>query len=520
MAPEDDVEARARARVGSTLKDKWKLDELLGVGGMAAIYAATHRNLKRVAVKILHSEFSAHPEARTRFLREGYVANSIGHPGAVIIDDDDTTEDGSAFLVMELLEGETLHARWERKGRKLGLRQVLSYADALLDVLKAAQAKGVVHRDVKPENLFLTTTGTLKVLDFGIARVRELSNQTTSAGTKLGAIMGTPAFMAPEQARGRWDHVDAQTDLWAVGATMFTLLSGSHVHEAETPNEQLALACTQDARSIATAVKNLPPRVVALIDRALAYDKANRWLDAASMQVELRAAYNDLKTSLAEARALAGPDSRPSAPVPDLGIEVTGSFPAVTEAKLEKVLVEFRDDASDEIGRITAAPVLKSTELPTVIRSSAPTTAGGVSGESPRGSAKPTVFLVIAAVAIAAVALAMFASGTSGTANEGATVPAASASATIQAAVSAPPAGSDAAPRASGEITGAARKIGSRPPGSTSGFGKAGDKRKSAPDSSKSAAAPATATPPPPAPTDTAKPPPPKPARDMSDLGF
>src|SRR5689334_11889696 len=114
----DDLEneglRQAEARVGRTLKDKWTLDQLLGVGGMASVYAATHRNQKRVAIKMLHPELSFNAAVRKRFLREGYVANTVQHPGAVSVDDDDVGEDGCAFLVMELLDGETLEARWER----------------------------------------------------------------------------------------------------------------------------------------------------------------------------------------------------------------------------------------------------------------------------------------------------------------------------------------------------------------------------------------------------------------------
>jgi serine/threonine-protein kinase len=230
-----DPSARALGRVGQVLKEKWRLDSLLGVGGMAAVYAATHRNQKRVAVKVLLPELSNDTEVRTRFLREGYAANTIGHPGAVSVLDDDVTEDGSAFLVMELLEGETVEARWERKGNRLPLSEVLFIADQLLDVLASAHEKGIVHRDIKPENLFLARGIGLKVLDFGIARVFEGTRSKTE--TKAGLIMGTPAFMAPEQALAKWDEVDGRTDLWAVGAMIFTLLSGEHVHEAATGNE-------------------------------------------------------------------------------------------------------------------------------------------------------------------------------------------------------------------------------------------------------------------------------------------
>src|SRR5262249_55018447 len=136
--------SRAIARVGTVLKDKWRLDTLLGVGGMASVYAATHRNQKRVAVKMLHPELSSDAKVRTRFLREGYLGNTVGHPGAVMVDDDDVTEDGLAFLVMELLEGETLDVRAEeRSSGRLHLEEVLGVADQLLDVLAAAHAKGI-----------------------------------------------------------------------------------------------------------------------------------------------------------------------------------------------------------------------------------------------------------------------------------------------------------------------------------------------------------------------------------------
>jgi serine/threonine-protein kinase len=282
---EDPIITRARSRVGSILEDKWRLDKLLGVGGMAAVYAATHRNQKRVAVKMLHPELAGDGDIRTRFLREGYAANTIGHEGAVSVLDD-FCDDVNAFLVMELLDGETVEERWARKGKRLDLREVLIIADSLLDVLAAAHDKAIVHRDIKPENLFLTRQGVLKVLDFGIARIFE--GQSQQKKTRAGMVMGTPAFMAPEQALAHWDEVDGRTDLWAVGATMFTLLSGRNVHEAETGNEQLIRSATTPAPSIATFVPTLPRSIVATIDRALAFDRTQRWPNARAMQEAVR----------------------------------------------------------------------------------------------------------------------------------------------------------------------------------------------------------------------------------------
>src|SRR5260221_3056621 len=222
----------AQARVGAVLKGKLRLVSLIGVGGMAAVYAATHRNSKRVAVKILHPELSLYDQVRERFVREGYAANRVGHAGAVDILDDDVAEDGSAFLVMELLTGENLDRRMRRKGGRLPVSEVLSLADQVLDTLEAAHSRGIIHRDIKPENVFMTREGVVKVLDFGIARIRELSS--TSKATQRGAVLGTPAFMPPEQAMAIWEDVDARSDLWSVGATMFTLLTGRLVQDAAT----------------------------------------------------------------------------------------------------------------------------------------------------------------------------------------------------------------------------------------------------------------------------------------------
>ncbi len=293
---EDDaleVEKRASARVGTEVKGKWKIDRLLGLGGMAAVYAATHRTGKRVALKILHREVSAIPDLRARFLREAYASNKVGHPGVVSVSDDDVTEDGAAFLVMDLLEGETVGARWIAQDKRFDVRSALEVADQLLDVLVVAHEGGIVHRDIKPDNLFMVRGSGLKVLDFGIARVRELSSVTKGA-TYAGAVMGTPAFMPPEQARSRWADVDAQSDLWAVGATMFTLLSGRFVHDAETPNEQLAQAITRPAPPLIKVAPNAPADVAAIVDRALMYEKRDRFRNAAEMQKAVRAALGSL----------------------------------------------------------------------------------------------------------------------------------------------------------------------------------------------------------------------------------
>jgi serine/threonine-protein kinase len=289
----DPIVARSQARVGGWLRGKWRLDRLVGVGGMAAVYEATHRNGSRGAIKVLHRELSLDGEIHQRFLREGYVANAVDHPSVVRVLDDDVAEDGSVFLVMELLEGESLETRWLRKGRRLPPEEVLCALDPILSVLAAAHAKNIVHRDIKPENIFILADGTLKLLDFGIARLREGVGKLTQTGT----TMGTPAFMAPEQAMGQTSAIGPRSDLWAVGATLFTLLSGRHVHPGETPNAQLIATATRPAPSLATVLPSAPASLVRLVDTALRFEATDRWPDALSMQAALRETYHALAGS-------------------------------------------------------------------------------------------------------------------------------------------------------------------------------------------------------------------------------
>jgi serine/threonine-protein kinase len=255
---------------------------------MATVYAATHRNRRRFAIKMLHASLSVSPSLRERFQREGYVTNSVNHAGAVAVLDDDVADDGSAFLVMELLDGMSVDHLLDKHGPALPLPAALLIADQLLEVLEAAHENGIVHRDLKPGNLFVTRDGTLKVLDFGIARLHdESSGQRTLTGTTLG----TPAYMAPEQVFARASDVDATADVWAVGATLFELISGQLLHHGEDPQQVLTLLATNPVRSLATVALTVPEAVAQVVDRALAIDKLSRWRSAAAMREALRQAH-------------------------------------------------------------------------------------------------------------------------------------------------------------------------------------------------------------------------------------
>ena len=269
------------------LCDKWRLVRVLGAGGMATVYEATHRNGKRVAIKILRPELRSNQQARARFVREGRIANRVDHPRVPSVLDDGETPDGDAFLVMDLLHGETLESR--SKACKLSAFEIQRVALAVLEVLSAAHDKGIVHRDIKPANVFLSSDGSVQVLDFGIARMREAIADSDSMALSRGCVtLGTPSFMAPEQARGHWDQVDARTDIWNVGALMFALLTGRNVHEGKTSNELMILSATSPAPPIASIEPELAADLAHVVDRALSFHAELRWSDARSMLYAIR----------------------------------------------------------------------------------------------------------------------------------------------------------------------------------------------------------------------------------------
>jgi serine/threonine protein kinase len=282
---DDALRSFAATRLGQVLGGRWTLTEVLGVGGTACVYAATHRNGARVAIKLLHPELSRNARLRRRFLSEGYAANRVGHPGVVVVLDEVEEANDTAFLVMELLQGQSLDRFLSARG-KVSWREVAEWTVEILDVLAAAHDKHVLHRDLKPSNVFFTSAGQVKVLDFGTAKVGSWGGQHVI--TRSGTTLGTPAFMAPELASGSTDDVDALTDIWAVGATMFQLLTNRTVHLALSAQQAIVAAATQPAPRLRSLARDVPQELADIVDRALAYQKCERFPNARAMQGELR----------------------------------------------------------------------------------------------------------------------------------------------------------------------------------------------------------------------------------------
>src|SRR5436190_8619409 len=212
---------------GTVLGDNYRITRLIGIGGMGAIYeAATVGAGKRVAVKMMSKELSAHPEALARFHREVKVTTGLAHPNIVDVFDFGTSPTGEPYLVMEYLDGEDLERYLEREGR-VALPTAVEIVKQLASALAVAHQEGIVHRDLKPGNVFLVRVPGggvfIKIVDFGISKVLK---STTTQLTMARAVVGTPEFMAPEQAAGRVDWVDHRSDQWALACLTWHMLSG------------------------------------------------------------------------------------------------------------------------------------------------------------------------------------------------------------------------------------------------------------------------------------------------------
>ena len=282
------AEAEARSMRGRTL-GRYRLGQLLGTGGMGEVYRARDLRLGReVAVKILPEHLASHPEALRRFEHEARAVAALAHPNILSIYDFGA-EDGVSYAVMELLEGETLRARLARgpldwdEAQRIGL--------AVGEGLAAAHEKGIIHRDLKPESIFLTTAGQVKILDFGVARMKYLGlpdaetlQITTPRPTQPGMLIGTLGYMSPEQVRG--ETADAPSDLFGLGCVLHEMLSGHRPFDRPTSAETLA-AILGDAPP--ALPREIPARLRQLTQRCLQKDTHARVQSARDFVAELRA---------------------------------------------------------------------------------------------------------------------------------------------------------------------------------------------------------------------------------------
>lgn len=262
--------------IGRTLKDTWFVEALLGHGGMGAVFRARHlRTGRRYALKIMLSHSELTLDSLRRFEREATAASALGHPGIVVVHDFDRTPDGAAYLVMDLLEGETLQQRLERRGM-LPWPEAKRISLEVGDALAAAHDAGLLHRDVKPGNVFLARSRTgerVVLVDFGL--VKRMGSAVQSRVTASGAVVGTPLYMSPEQARG--EPLDARSDLYGLAVVVFEMVVGVPPFFDRTQAAVYARLLREPApRASSLSPDSCPPGFDDVVGRALSTRREDR----------------------------------------------------------------------------------------------------------------------------------------------------------------------------------------------------------------------------------------------------
>jgi serine/threonine-protein kinase len=259
--------------IGELLDGKYLIERILGKGGMGAVYLAENVQIgRKVAIKVLHADLAVDDQLVARFRMEARAAAAIGHPGIVDVLDMGRS-DGAEFIVMERLEGETLAQRIRARGA-LPAEEAIPIVIEALDALAAAHDKGIIHRDLKPDNLFLVErpARVVKILDFGISKFQDAGDMLL---TTTGAVMGTPLYMSPEQARGAKD-VTHLADLYAMGAILYEALSGRPPFTGSTYNEVIANVLMEPHPSLATTLPRMSADLSGVVDALLAKSPADR----------------------------------------------------------------------------------------------------------------------------------------------------------------------------------------------------------------------------------------------------
>jgi tRNA A-37 threonylcarbamoyl transferase component Bud32 len=293
-APQPEEESKFDSLVGAVLADRYQIVRRIGEGGMGAVYEAKHTVIgKRVAVKVLLEKFLAKSDFVARLLQEARLASSIGHEHIVDVTDFGTTTDGRSFVVMEFLDGESL-AELAIREAPLPIERSLGIARQVASALGAAHAKGIFHRDVKPENIYLVKRGDadfVKVVDFGISKAVKPGGDEGGEGYRLthtGLLLGTPLYMSPEQARGEED-LDHRCDIWALGVLLYECLTGEVPFRANNYLGIISQVLTHEP----TPPSKLRPElgisgaVEAVVMRAMAKDRARRYQTMAEVERDL-----------------------------------------------------------------------------------------------------------------------------------------------------------------------------------------------------------------------------------------
>ncbi len=342
-------------REGDLLAGKYRVGRLLGEGGMGVVVAAVHEQLHQaVAIKFVRNEALGNPDVVARFLREARAAAGLKSEHVAKVTDVGTLESGAPYMVMEMLEGSDLHQVLKQRG-SVPIELAADWLIQTCEAVAEAHAAGIVHRDLKPQNLFLARTvgggSTIKVLDFGVSKSVVSANLTITS-----ALLGSPLYMSPEQMRSSRD-VTPRADVWALGVVFFELLTGRLPFEAATLPELCFQVASDPPIPITTLLDDVPPDVVALVERCLQKDPSLRFADAAELATALEPLAPPESSVVAErARMAMGPLHRTYAlPDPSRKTARTWRSGDVQNAARAAGTPSAWDSRAKEAGRKTGA---------------------------------------------------------------------------------------------------------------------------------------------------------------------
>jgi len=352
--------------IGRTLSNRYRIDAMLGQGGMSAVYKATDPNLKRVvAVKLIHSHLSTDPSFVQRFESEASAVASLRHPNIVQVYDFND-DNGIYYMVLEFIPGETLQDRLKRLadvGRQLSIQEAINFTINISDAVGYAHQRGMVHRDIKPANIMLDVQGQAILMDFGIVKILGGDSQTST-----GAVVGTARYMSPELIRG--EVADHRSDLYSLGVTLYEMLSGRPPFVADSAMTLMMMHLNDPIPNVRGFRQDVPPELVRILEKCLAKDRNARYQSAAQLSADLR-------------RLLATLEQGTMASMPAVAADQT------IASKLNSALAAGRTTGPQPIpSPVSASYVRPATATPSVSR-------------------RPLIFAGIALVVIACIAVVL-----------------------------------------------------------------------------------------------------------------
>lgn len=298
------IDEDLRDRSGEVIAEKFRLTKRLGAGGMGEVYRAVNEMVGReVAIKILKPEYARSADVVQRVQREARAANKVRHPNIVDVLDVFPDTNGAPVIVQELLVGEDLSSFVRNRGAALSEAEALDLMTPVADALAAAHAAGIMHRDLKLENVFLdrrTGVGVPKVLDFGLSR--DIGEAAVSRLTTTGVAMGTPMYMSPEQVQGQRD-IDQRTDVWALGVMLYELVAGRLPFEGDSLGAIFVKVCTVDPPPLRTRAPGVSAGYAGIVERCLQRDRANRFEHGGALVAALRAVRGGASSFVSSASA-------------------------------------------------------------------------------------------------------------------------------------------------------------------------------------------------------------------------